>query len=398
VIKEASALADAGHEVTVFGAWFDPALKKRDQKLLGGASFRFVPVVDWTAEGFAGWSARLECRVRAKSGQLAFRLFGRETLAQLGYAAPALRRAALGFPADLYIAHSEAGLAAASALRRQNRIGVDMEDWFSEDMLPEARNMRPLREMRRMERVLLGRAAHSTCPSKAMSVALAEEYGCRPPVVVYNAFPWADRARIDGTHVDRRDPNTPSIHWVSQTLGPGRGLEDLLAALPLLAQPVEVHLRGRAAPGFEKWLGGTLAAQWRDRIFLHDLVPNDELLPRIAEHDVGFSGEQQFCRSRDLTVTNKILHYLCGGLAVVATDTAGHREVAAAAPGAVFLYPIGDSRALAARLDRLLGDSQLLAAAKHAAELAAERVFCWEGQVATLVTSANDACANAYDS
>src|SRR5207244_12822049 len=92
----------------------------------------------------------------------------------------------------------------------------------------------------------------------------------------------------------------------------------------------------------------------RRRICVHPLVTNDQLLPRIAEHDIGFAGETTLCRSRDLTITNKILHYLLGGLAVVASDTSGQREVACQAPAAVHLYPSGDPGGLGARLNMLL--------------------------------------------
>jgi glycosyltransferase involved in cell wall biosynthesis len=120
---------------------------------------------------------------------------------------------------------------------------------------------------------------------------------------------------------------------------------------------------------------------------LHGLVSNAELLSRIAEHDIGFAGETPLSRSRDLTVTNKILHYLVAGLAVVASDTTGQREVAAQAPGGVFLYPSGDASALAARLDALLGSADALGRAKKAALDAAERTFCWERQEKALLES-----------
>jgi glycosyltransferase involved in cell wall biosynthesis len=397
VIKEASALA-ARHEVTVLGAWLDPTLKERDQALLRGAAFRFLPVIDLTARGFRGSLARLRCRARVKAAQTAFRYFGTQSRSQLGYAAKALCAAALQTPAELYIAHSEAALAAAGMLLEgQRRVGVDMEDWFSEDLPPAQRAARPLRMLRELERSVLRLSAHSTCPSRAMSEALASEYGCRPPLVVYNAFPWADRARLDGRRLDRPDSTTPSIHWVSQTLGPGRGLEDLIAALPMLKHPVQLHLRGAPAQGFENWLGERLPAPWRARVFLHRLVPNDELLSRIAEHDIGFAGEQDYCRSRNLTVTNKILHYLCAGLAVVASATAGQVEVAALAPGAVSLYAPGDCRALADRIDQLSRDPAALARARQAARAAAERALCWETQAAALVSSAEHAIARAAD-
>src|SRR5262249_53438318 len=146
----------------------------------------------------------------------------------------------------------------------------------------------------------------------------------------------------------------PSIHWYSQTLGQGRGLEDLIAALPLLKSEAQIHLRGQPAAGFEEWLRTQIPDELRSRVFVHGLVTNSELLSRVAEHDIGFAGEGKYCRSRDLTITNKILHYLLAGLAVVASDTAGQREVAGYGADAVLLSPSGDPAALTARLDSLL--------------------------------------------
>jgi glycosyltransferase involved in cell wall biosynthesis len=212
--------------------------------------------------------------------------------------------------------------------------------------------------------------------------------------VIYNAFPWSDRKDLDGVLQDRRDRRLPSVHWFSQTLGPGRGLEDLIAALPLLKHQAEIHLRGRPASGFESWLAQRTPEAWRGRIKVHGLVANAELLSRIAEHDIGFAGETPLIRSRDLTVTNKILYYMLAGLAVVASETAGQKEVAEQAPGGVSLYPSGNAAELAARLDALLGSADALSKAKMAALGAAERTFCWERQEKVLL----EAISRALDS
>jgi hypothetical protein len=106
---------------------------------------------------------------------------------------------------------------------------------------------------------------------------------------------------------------------------------------------------------------------------------------------VGFAGEVSFCPSRDLTVTNKILQYLLGGLAVVASATSGQAEVARVATGAVFTYPTGDAAALARELDRLCASPEALTAAKARALEHAQNTFCWERQVPTLVASVSNA-------
>ncbi len=276
---------------------------------------------------------------------------------------------------------------AVDLLHGGHRVSVDMEDWFSEDLLPEAKTQRPVRLIRSLEKELLSQSVYSSCPSVAMSDALAQKYECHAPAVIYNAFPWTERQSIDGAFKDRALSCLPTIHWFSQTIGEGRGLEDLFAALAYLKTNVEIHLRGAPAAGFDHWLSRHAPGSWRTRIHIHDQVPNDELLSRIAEHDIGFAGEMKFCRSRDLTITNKILQYLLAGLAVVASDTAGQREVAEKAPGAVLLYKSGDPSALAASIDTLLASAEVLRRAKAAALKAAERVFCWERQEKALTAS-----------
>jgi glycosyltransferase involved in cell wall biosynthesis len=369
--------------VTVIGAWFDGRLKTRDLEMQKSLPFSFKPAIDSTENPLC----QLRVRARVKVGAIAHRFARFESRSQLGYAYGSLR-AVSRQPANLYIAHSEVAMAVAEdRLDHGCLVGIDLEDWFSEDLPTDARKHRPVRLLRNLERKLLTSGGYSACPSRAMSEALAREFGCPQPTIIYNAFPWSDRESMDGLFKDRQDRRLPSIHWFSQTLGLGRGLEDLIAALPLLKYEAEVHLRGMPVSGFENWLAERLPEIWRGRIVIHGLVSNAELLSRIAEHDIGFAGETTSIRSRDLTITNKILYYLLAGLAVVASDTAGQREVAEQAPGGVLLYPSGDASALAARLDEMLGSAEALKQVKSAALASAERTFCWERQEGTLLDS-----------
>ena len=388
VIKEATTLADAGYKVEVIGGWFDQAFKARDEELLSRLTIKFSPVLDLVENNRL---RRFAARVRRKLGELAQVKAGRENIWQLGLFMPALREAAFQSTADLLIAHSESAMAAvAEASQRKGcRVGVDMEDWFSEDGTAEIQKHRPVRLLKSLEQSMLNLGSHSSCTSRAMSAALATEFGCPPPAVIYNAFEWSERLLLDGLIKDRRNLRRLSIHWYSQTLGESRGLEDLFSALRYLDHSVEVHLRGKSAAGFEQWLVEHVSPEWRSRIFIHDLVRNDELLSRIAEHDIGFAGEGRYCRNKELTVSNKILQYLLAGLAVVASNTVGQREVAGQASGAVHIYRLGDPKSLAAELNALLGSPEKLRSAKAAALLAAEKTFCWERQAPILLESIN---------
>ncbi len=82
--------------------------------------------------------------------------------------------------------------------------------------------------------------------------------------------------------------------------------------------------------------------------------------------------------SRYLTTTNKIFQYLNAGLAVVATPTAGQREVLERAPDAGLIIDLEDPVAIATALDKMIGDPARLAAMGVASRRAAAQQFSWE--------------------
>jgi glycosyltransferase involved in cell wall biosynthesis len=393
--KEAMTLARAGFAVTVVGSNWNGSRFENDQVLAREHGFVYESAIPGPRTTLAGRLRTLRGRLRGRLGREAFKHLRIENAWQLGPLPPDLLRRARSLDADYHIVHLEqASWAGCKLIRAGQRVGVDMEDWYSEDLLPQTRQRRPIRLLRSLERTLLRQAGHATCPSRAMSEALASAYACAPPAVIYNAFRWSDRAALDGVLKDRRDRSIPSIHWVSQMIGPGRGLEDLFASLPQVKHAVEIHLRGNPTKGLDAWLSACVPEAWRHRVFVHDLVSNEQLLSRIAEHDIGFAGEMRYCANKDLTISNKILHYLLAGLAVVASDTAGQREVAERAEGAAALYPSGEAPALAERLNALLGSPQSLQDARSSALRAAQQTFCWERQEEKLVTAITRAIAS----
>ena len=143
---------------------------------------------------------------------------------------------------------------------------------------------------------------------------------------------------------------------------------------------MSIHLRGNCSDSTRQWIDAQIPAEWRDRLFIHPTVSNAELPARIAEHDIGLALELSDPPSRDLTVTNKLFQYLQAGLAVIATDTTGQREVFAQAPGIGCLIPCDHPLALAQALEDLLRDPQKLKAAQSCALQAAQTQFCWENQ------------------
>lgn len=393
--KEAETLANAGHDVTIRGIWFEPELVERDHLLIANKKWRFEPIIDFQPTTTQGSWKNFVIRLQGRIARELFQKFGTFYPALLGYGTKQMLNAAREARADLTIVHSEAGLWVGNQLLNSGfPVGVDFEDWFSQDLLPKARATRPISQLKALECRLAHECRYCLTTSQALASALAATYQAVKPIVIYNVFPWAERQQLDYQKRDRRNINLPSLHWFSQTIGPGRGLEILFQALPYLPIPVEIHLRGNYPESARQWLEALIPSEWRDRIFIHPTVPNAELLSRIAEHDIGLALERTDIPSRNLSVTNKLFQYIQAGLAVVATDTDGQREIFYQCPGIGQLIPSNNFLALAAALKDLLHNPQKLINAKATALKAAEKQFCWENQTDSLLQATNLALSN----
>lgn len=386
--KEADTLAAAGHEVTVRGFWFDPELVRRDRILLSQKKLQFQPIIYFQPNHHIN---NLKIRLQSRIAKEKFKRFSQFSPGLLGYGAKAMLKVARQTQADLTIVHSEAGLWVGNQLLNEGfRVGVDFEDWFSEDLLPSARITRPIQELKAFERRLAQECTYSLTTSNVLAEALAQSYQATKPTVIYNSFLWAERSHLDNQKRDRKNYKYPSLHWFSQTIGPGRGLETLFQALSYLNIPLEIHLRGNCSTSTRQWIEQQVSINWRDRLFIHPTVPNNELLSRIAEHDIGLALEQTEVPSRNLTVTNKLFQYLQAGLAVIATDTQGQQEVFSQFPTIGRLIPCATPIKLAEALTELLTDPEKLAFAKTSALEAAENLS-WEHQAEKLLTAVEQA-------
>jgi glycosyltransferase involved in cell wall biosynthesis len=340
--------------------------------------WRFIPIVDFQPHRkFDNFSVRLRSRIAREK----FQRFGSFSPELLGYGTKAMLKAAQKFKADLTIVHSEGGLWVGSKLLdRGFKVGVDFEDWFSEDLLPESRTNRPIKELKSLEKRLINECSYCTTTSQAMANAMSEAYQSKIPTVIYNTFPWAERSQIDDQIRDRKNLDIPSIHWFSQTIGQGRGLETLFQSLPYIKYPIEIHLRGNYPESSRQWLEPLVPDEWRDRLFIHPTVPNSELLSRITEHDIGLALELNDIPSRNLTLTNKFFQYLQAGLAIIATDTDGQSEVLSQYPEIGKLVSSNNAIALASVINHMLQSPQNLTSKKRAALLVAQEYLCWEKQ------------------
>lgn len=376
VVKEATTLATAGHDVTVLGIRSHRPSVPLDTELVTAVGlFRHHQIE--CLDGPIAWLHRARTRLAREM----LRRSGIEAPSVLG-PAPALLRAARRIPVDLVIAHTEPALWAATRLLTSGkRIAADLEDWHSEDLLPEARATRPLRLLRKIEQALLHHAAYITTTSHALAGALHARNGGRFPTVITNSFPL-------GPSLMPSQGSTPvRLLWFSQTIGPGRGLEAFLAAWALTHAPSRLTLVGEDHQNFGRSLRDALPPTHRNRLDILPSTPPDALPALIAEHHIGLALENRAPPNKDLTISNKILQYLGAGLAVVATPTAGQREVLARNPAAgLILETPDDPSAVARALDALLADPDAVNAKRRAARELAKTHYCWEREAPRLLS------------
>ena len=378
VVKEASALATAGHKVTVLGVRNHRPSVALDADIVAAAAFGHEQID--LLEGPRAWLRRACVRLARDCAARG----GPATIHALGPASALLRRARR-LPADLIIVHNEiAHWAGVRLIDAGHRVAADIEDWHSEDLLPVERASRPLSGLRSVERALLHRAAYVSTTSHALAEGLHTRYGGRRPAVITNSFPLPPAP-------SQSAGEPPAFFWFSQTTGPGRGLEAFVAAWTRTSRPSRLVLLGQVAGDFDRRLLSLVPeARRRDVEFL-PTVPPGALPGIIARYEIGLALEQADIVNRDLTISNKILQYLGAGLAIVATPTAGQREVLAYAPEAGALESFADPAKAASVLDGLLADRDALAARRAAARRLAESRYCWEQEAPQLVRLAEQA-------
>ena len=377
VVKEASALGHAGHDVTVLTVRNHSSSEKHDVELLRNAPYRRETVDMLPGFGTSRWTVfyRRFCQWASRKAP---HFFINRVSGALGPTS-ALLRHARRIPSDLVIVHNEAPHWVGTRLIKEGRrVSADIEDWHSEDLLPDQQSGRPLSLIRKVERTLLHHAVLTTTTSHALADALYSRYGGQHPRVITNSFPLQPLP-VRSDHED-----SPAFFWFSQTIGPGRGLEPFLDAWQKTIHPSRLVLLGEASPDYTRSLLERLPAAFRPRVSMLPLVSPEELPGLIARHDIGLALEQSSILNRDLTITNKILQYLNAGLAIVASDTAGQREVLAHAPEAGVLVQTDDTPGFTRALDRLLSDPSTLVRRQRASRLIAENIYCWERQAPLL--------------
>lgn len=374
MLKAADAFLQAGHRVRVISTVSTPWAERADATL---AERPWTwERIDYTPGGGRGRWLMTGARSRAALA-LARRRNGQTSAAiaarAIGRTHDELRDAILRDPGDLIYGGTRGAIAATVAASKASGVvcGVDFEDLHCGEDAPDGdgaiRNV--LSEV--IMREALDHAAFVTAGSEAIADACGRVFG-RRPIPINNVFPLPQSPALP------ESSGPPRLYWFSQTIGPGRGLEEVIDAAGRSGIDAELHLRGAVDAEYAR---GLTHRAWsrahRLTVRFHEPAPPDRMVEACGGFDAGVSVEQGHIPNRALNLPNKALVYPLAGLALVLTATEGQAPLVSSAGGHAVSYRAGDVDALADGLTRLC-DPAWRRRARAASWDAARRRWHWE--------------------
>lgn len=379
LIRNASALAAAGHAVTAIYPDHQPSYHGFDAEIAREARFHLV-ALDYcrTPTGRLRWQlARIRHAIGVRFAGTRSRLLRHA----VNYFAPEMERAALAAGSDLFFAqqHPSAVIAERVAQRAGVGFAVDAEDVLSAE--PGSAGG----FMARVERECFPRAALVTTMSEAAADHFADSCPLSTrPLALHNCPSLSERLLVPPAARLANPDRPPSLYWFGQMLGPHSCADQVLRALGQLDFPTRLVLRGSPVGEFASELRALQrTASPRVELLLEPPAPPAEMVRIASEHDVLVGTQPGDDLFHQLAIGNKVFTGMMAGCALVLTDTIAHRRLLASHPAAGVLFQ-GEAELVRELKALLTNREQLLARRQRSWDLAENR-FSWEQESLLLV-------------
>ncbi len=385
LVKEADTLAANGYDVKVIYAYWNT--------MGAGLNDKMLPHKGWSAIPAGGNPINqpltyLLSRTIFKLAGLFSKATGSMALAKFAVARSSyfLIQEAKRHQADLYIGHNLGSLPAivAAAKKYNKPCGFDAEDFHRNEISDDPDNYH-VRLKTAIEDKYIPRINYLSASSAEIADAYRQLYHIQP-LVLTNVFPKSGYTPAL-LHANKNQPL--KLFWFSQTIGPKRGLECLIAALEINGHSFELHLLGYCSNEYKQEL-----AKGKIAIYFHQPIPPDDLAAFARQFDIGLALEPGFSINNNLALSNKIFTYMQAGLAIVASDTTAQAALINQHPqiGKIFLKD--DPASLATVLTYYHQHRDKLMAARMAALLLAQTELNWETESQKFLTVINNLLAN----
>lgn len=325
IVKEADLLSASGYDVTLLYCHTIPWADDSDKLILANANWKGVLVG-------GGPAKQLPLFVFTKIRNKFFLLLSNrnEVRFKTGERAHArcydeLLTAAKKIRADYYIGHNLGAIAVCvNAANHNNAIaGFDFEDYHREEYSLDDHLRR--NRIVYLENTYVPKLQYLTFASPLIQEKVLSHFPLfeGSKTTILNCFSIKELA----TMPPATSSKTLKLFWFSQTVGPNRGLEDVMAALMLLNdKDIELTLAGRVRqdvllnfkPIIQALPGRVLYTGVVDPHSLHELA---------AEQDVGLALEQKIPENRNVCLTNKIFTYMLAGNAIIFSETDAQKQL-----------------------------------------------------------------------
>jgi glycosyltransferase involved in cell wall biosynthesis len=180
-----------------------------------------------------------------------------------------------------------------------------------------------------------------------------------------------------------RPNSTPivKLFWFSQTVGKGRGLEDILTALRRFPfESFSITILGDLSNEMENYLRGQILENNEiqvDLSFLNPVEP-DKVFELASTFDIGLAIEPVINENSDLIFTNKLFTYMLSGNAILFTSTTAQEYFFNQHSNIGWIYPSGDIDRLELVLEQIRHNPLELRSLKQNAQELATRLYNWE--------------------
>lgn len=376
LVKEADALVEDGYDVIVIYQYWNKWGTELDKEL--------IPNKKWTAIRVGGdpilqKRQYLFTRLQFKLAHYFIKLLGvKNKFAELaiGRCAYQLTRKAIGINADLYIAHNLAALPAAviAAKRNNAKCGFDAED-FHRNEVSDNPNSIDVKLKSFVEDKYIHRLDYLTTASPLISKAYKELYPKQNPITLLNVFPKNDFV------LETKSPGSLKLFWFSQTIGKGRGLEEVINVMGQLKESaIELHLLGDFDSSTRNYFDELVKINGLSTncIFYYLPIASTEIFKFGSKFDIGLATEVGTPKNRDICLTNKIFSYIHSNLAIIASNTSAQELLLKDYPNIGYVYQIDEPITLVAKLNQYLDNRSLLAEHQQQALKYAIEVLNWD--------------------
>ncbi len=379
MVKEATALDNAGYSVTVIYAPLSPWADAFDQEL-----FKKTPRIQWIRTGYHSVQQPLRykwVRFRRKANEWLSRIapfFVRNPVKVYVLFSQELIKKALAVKADVYIGHNLGALPAVvkAAAKWGSIAGFDAEDFHRGEF---QQNSASYKLASVIEGKYIPRINYLTAASPLIAEAYQKLFPGKPITAINNVF-----SRSFLQQYPAGNASGLSLFWISQTVGKSRGLETVIAAVNQLPHTdITLHILGNCPDEYKNELT-SLSRQPGNIHFVQPVSP-DDVFAVGAQFDVGLATELPNCENRDICLTNKLFTYLLSGNCVIASDTAAQRLFLQENPGIGLIYSYDNPAHLATQLERLYSDRNLLLGCRQQAHTVAATRLNWEKESEKLV-------------